>query len=321
MTAALLRVQDLRVRWRVRRGWFRAATIEPVAGVSLQLAAGETLGLVGESGCGKSTLARAVAGLLPVASGRIELDGVDLVSLRGAALRRARRRVQLVFQDPARSLDPRQTVAAVLAESLAAAGRPGGAERDAEALRLLAEVGLDASLAPCYPHELSGGQRQRVAVARALAVRPRVLIADEPTSALDVPVQARVLNLLRGLQQRHGLGLLLISHDLHLVRSVCHRLAVMYLGRVVEELPVDPSRQPRHPYSRALAAATPSLRAGLAGTAPQVPGGEPPSFLDPPTGCPYHPRCPQREAGCLEALPPLLEAGPDHRLRCPVVQP
>jgi oligopeptide/dipeptide ABC transporter ATP-binding protein len=319
VTVPLLRVQDLQVHWRVQRRWRSAASIEPVAGVSLQLAAAETLGLVGESGCGKSTLARAIAGLIPITSGRIELEGVDLVSLRGAELRRARRRVQLVFQDPARSLDPRQTVAAVLAESLAVAGRPGGAEREEEAIRLLAEVGLDATLAPCYPHELSGGQRQRVAVARALAVGPRVLIADEPTSALDVPVQARVLNLLRALQQRHGLALLLISHDLHLVRSVCHRLAVMYLGRIVEELPVDPAHEPRHPYSQALATATPSLRAGLAGEELQVPQGEPPSFLTPPTGCPYHPRCPLCEAACLEALPPLLEAAPDHRLRCPVV--
>ena len=300
--------------WRRRRG-----TIRPVAGVNLELAAGETVGLVGESGCGKSSLARAVAGLGPVSGGTVRVAGQELTALRGRDLRRARRAIQMVFQDPHASLNPRLTVEATLGEAVSAGCQLSRGKRTRRVERLLHEVGLTARLRFAYPHELSGGQRQRVSIARALAASPSVIVADEPTSALDVPVQARILNLLRHVQQLHGLAILLISHDLHLIRRVSRRVTVMYLGHVVEVFRVDSARAPLHPYARALVEAAPSLRDGLAGRPALIPEGEAPSLLEPPAGCPYHPRCPLRRRACTTALPVLQMAGPEHLVRCPFV--
>lgn len=301
--------------------WRPARRLAAVDGASLAVAAGEAVGLVGESGCGKSTLARAAAGLLPVDAGAVEVAGQDLAVLRGAALRRARRRAQLIFQDPAASLNARLRVGAALAEALAvgrdAAVAEPAASGDAVAA-LLAEVGLPAAVRAAHPHELSGGQRQRVAIARALAAAPAVLIADEPTSALDVLLRARLLALLRQAQERRGLGLLLISHDLALVRRLCARVVVMYAGRVVEEFPA--ARPPRHPYTLVLAAATPSLARALAGERPRPAPGEPPSLRRPPPGCAWAPRCELVQPVCRQAVPPLIDAGGGHLVRCPVVQ-
>jgi oligopeptide/dipeptide ABC transporter ATP-binding protein len=321
----VLELHDLTVELPVSRGpWRRPARIRPVNGVSLVVGVGETVGLVGESGCGKSTLARAAVGLWPAQAGSVRVDGRDLAALRGAELRAARRLAQLVGQDPGGALDPRQTVGAALAEALAAQAG-GGPDGTAETRRLLEEVGLPPGAASVRPHELSGGGRQRVAIARALAVAPRVLIADEPVSALDAPLRARVLNLLREAQRRRGLGLLLIAHDPRLVERLCARMAVMYLGRLVEVWPAGGGAAPRHPYTRALLAAAPTLAGALAavarGEAPAVPSpGEPPSFFDPPDGCPYAPRCTLVEEGCRRQIPPLVAIATGHFLRCPPAQ-
>jgi oligopeptide/dipeptide ABC transporter ATP-binding protein len=321
----VLELRDLTIELPVHRGpWRRSARIRPVDGVSLAVAVGETVGLVGESGCGKSTLARAAVGLWSAHGGSVRVDGRDLAALRGAELRAARRLTQLIGQDPGGALDPRQTVGAALAEALAAR-TDGGPDGVAEARRLLEEVGLPPGAASVRPHELSGGGRQRVAIARALAVAPRVLIADEPVSALDAPLRARILNLLREAQQRRGLGLLLIAHDPRLVERLSGRVAVMYLGRLVEVWPTGVGAAPCHPYTRALLAATPTLAGALAavaaGEAPAVPSpGEPPSFLDPPDGCAYAPRCALAEEGCRRQIPPLVEIATGHLLRCPPAQ-
>lgn len=318
-----LELRDLTVAFAQRgRRWLGARqSLEAVREVSLSVAAGEAVGLVGQSGCGKSTLARAAVGLLPATAGAVLVAGRELGDLSGADLRRARRLAQLVFQEPGGSLNPRLTVGAAIGEALAAAA---AGDRRARVRALLSEAGLPPDAAEAFPHELSGGQRQRVAIARALAAAPVVLVADEPTSALDVPVQARILNLLARARRERGLALLLISHDLHVVRGVCARVAVMYLGRLVESLPA--AAPPRHPYSRALAAAAPRLSAKTAaGPTPAARTGgpaasqEPSSLLFPPSGCPYHPRCPQREPACAAGLPPLAETAPGHLVRCPVV--
>lgn len=321
MSAPLLQVRGLEVRFQ-GRDWLgrRRGVLRPVAGVDLTLDSGQTVGLVGESGCGKSSLARAVVGLLPIASGSVFLAGSDLARLQGRARRHVRRQIQLIFQDPVGSLNPRLTVAATLSEALGAGGVPGGQQRQEGISRLLQLVGLPAEVGARHPHALSGGQRQRVAIARAVAVEPRVLIADEPTSALDVPVQARILELLRRLQRERGMALLLISHDLHLVSKTCQRLMVMYLGHIVESYSVASGQHPQHPYSRLLIAATPALgRAPNGGQAPAA-TGEVPSLSAPPAGCPFLSRCPYRKSSCSSDLPDLTEVVPGHWLRCPVVK-
>jgi len=319
VTLPVLEVQELEVRFPGRTRWLRERRmdIRPVAGVSLELAPGETVGLVGESGCGKSTLARAIVGLVPVSAGVVRVGGVDLTTLRGGDLQCARRSVQLIFQDPYGSLNPRLRVGTTIWEALNLRKTNSLPNREKIAA-LLFEVGLDPEVRYCFPHQLSGGQRQRVAIARALAVDPLVLVADEPTSALDVPVQTRILNLLREVQMRHDMAMLLITHDLHLVRKVCHKVAVMYLGHLVELMPVTEQVQPLHPYSRALAAAAPSLLSHGRGETSELPLGEVPSFLKLPPGCPFAPRCKLRKPICDKALPLLAEAGEDHLVRCPV---
>ncbi|HEY2805403.1 MAG TPA: dipeptide ABC transporter ATP-binding protein [Gemmatimonadales bacterium] len=308
----LLEVRDLVVHFTRRQGLFgRAEIVQAVNGVSLTVGKGETLGLVGESGCGKTTLARAVLRLIEPTSGSVRFGGEDVLALAARPMRALRRRMQIVFQDPWSSLNPRMTVGAAIREGMEIHKLARGAEADRRVVALLDEVGLPASAAAQYPHAFSGGQRQRIGIARALAVEPELIVCDEPVSALDVSVQAQVLNLLADLQQRRGLSYLFISHDLAVVRHIAPRVAVMYLGRIVEEGPADAIfGEPRHPYTRALLSAVPvpdpgSKRSRI------ILEGEPPSPVHPPSGCAFHPRCPHpsKDAHCAESRPELREVG------------
>ena len=292
--------------------------VRAVDGVSLTVHEGETVGLVGESGCGKSTLGRVLLRLLDPTAGRISFEGTDITHLSSSQLRPIRKRMQIVFQDPYSSLDPRMTVRDIVAEGIElhrlAKTRRGVDER---VHALLARVGLRSDAATRYPHELSGGQRQRIGIARALAVEPRFLVCDEPLSALDVSIQAQVVNLFSELQEELGLAYLLISHDLKVVEYMSHRVAVMYLGRVVESAPAGELYERRHhPYTRALLSAIPTpdphkRRVRLLLT------GDVPSPLSPPPGCTFHPRCPKAEIGtCDVARPPLEELSPGHQVAC-----
>ncbi|HYH18254.1 MAG TPA: oligopeptide/dipeptide ABC transporter ATP-binding protein [Azospirillum sp.] len=312
----LLEVTDLKRDYALprRRLFERPGSVRALHGVSFAVAAGESFGIVGESGCGKSTLARAVLALEHPTSGTVRLLGHDLSTLRPRALKAMRRHMSMVFQDPYGSLDPRHRIARIVAEPMASlmpeVGRAERAERVREAL---SEVGLGAAAAGRYPHEFSGGQRQRVAIARALITRPELVVADEPVSALDVSVQAQVLNLMLDLRERLGLSYLFISHDLSVVRCVTDRVAVMYLGRIVETGPTaEIFARPRHPYTQALLDAVPCpdpLRRGHRHARGEpAPGGS-------PGGCPYAPRCPRAAPACAQA-PALLEKAPGQAAAC-----
>ena len=310
MTAPLLSVRDLTKRY--------APNTLAVAGVSFDIFPGETLGLVGESGCGKTTLGRCILRLLEPTSGSIQFDGRDVRALNGEAMRRLRREMQLVFQDPYSSLDPRMTVGAIVREGLHIHGIAEGAAADARVAQLLDEVGLSAGSAGRYPHEFSGGQRQRIGIARALAVEPRFIVCDEPVSALDVSVQAQVINLLQDLQRARGLAYLFIAHDLSVIEHIAHRVAVMYLGRLVEIAPAaELYREPRMPYTRALLSAVPVPDPG-AERRRAILGGDVPSPSNPPSGCTFHPRCPHpaKDADCARAVPPLEQKSPGHWAAC-----
>jgi oligopeptide/dipeptide ABC transporter ATP-binding protein len=313
----MLRATDLYKEYQGRRG---ASPVRAVRGVSLELEAGRTIGIVGESGCGKSTLARLLVGLEAPTSGTIEIDGTPVTAGSTHERRELARRVQLVFQDPFSSLDPRLTVERALREVLKVHRLGERSERDQRVGELLEMVALGSRFATRYPHELSGGQAQRVAIARALAVEPRILVLDEPTSALDVSVRAEVMNLLMRLQDDLELTYVFISHDLGMVRHISDQIEVMYLGRVVEAGPynlvLDDSR---HPYTRALAAAVPIADPEL-DRQRRTTGAERQLGVtdEPATGCPYHPRCPLAEAVCLEVDPPLLELAPEHLAACHV---
>jgi peptide/nickel transport system ATP-binding protein len=296
----ILEVDDLGVTFHSPGGPLKA-----VESVSLSLHAGETLGLVGESGCGKTTVAKAIAGLQRPDIGRIRLDGIELAQRRSRTEHRA---VQIVFQDPYSSLNPRLSVRRTLTELLAVHRLVPRARAEDRCRELMALVELPASALDGYPSAFSGGQRQRIAIARALAVEPRILLADEPTSSLDVSVQATILSLFADLQARLGISVLMISHNLAAVRHVCHRVAVMYLGRIVEIGPTAAIfSDARHPYTQALLAAAPRIAPASQAARPRL-RGEPPSPTAIPSGCPFHPRCPRAEAICAAELPELTRA-------------
>jgi oligopeptide transport system ATP-binding protein len=310
MPEPVLRVEDLKVHFPIYRGVMQrqVGTVKAVDGVSLSVDEGETLGLVGESGCGKSTTGLAVLRMVPVTDGRIALDGVDVSGLDAAAMRPLRRRMQMVYQDPFSSLDPRMTVSEIVAEPLVVHGlAPRRREREARVAELLVMVGLRPDMAERYPHEFSGGQRQRIGIARALAVSPKLVICDEPVSALDVSIQAQVVNLFQELQENLKLSYVFIAHDLAVVRHISHRIAVMYLGKIVEVADrATLYAAPLHPYTQALLAAVPIPNPALEASRPhQVISGEVPSARNPPSGCRFHPRCPHAMPVCRTEEPPL----------------
>ena len=314
---ALLEVKDLKVHFPIRRGVLRRTVgwVRAVDGVSLEIRAGRTLALVGESGCGKTTFGKAILRLLPLSDGSVRFDGVDLATLGAERMRRLRRAMQIVFQDPYASLNPRMRVADILAEGMRALGvGTDEADRAARVAALLEQVGLPAAAAARYPHEFSGGQRQRIAIARALSVEPRLVVCDEPTSALDVSVQAQILNLLRELQQRLGLAYLFITHNLSVVEYLAHEVAVMYLGRIVERGTAEEVLgAPKHPYTEALLAAVPRIEAP---GAPVRLAGELPSPAAPPAGCPFYPRCPKVRPACRLEGPQPVRLSPTRTVRC-----
>jgi peptide/nickel transport system ATP-binding protein len=300
----LLQVQDLKVHFPIRKGVFKRTVghVKAVDGVSLQLARGRTLALVGESGCGKTTAGKALLRLL-AASGSVRLDGREVLELSPRQLKPLRRRMQMVFQDPFASLNPRLTVGEIIAEGMEALGVSANGEQSAAIARLLQQVGLPEEAAGHYPHEFSGGQRQRIAIARTLAVQPQLLICDEPTSALDVSVQAQILNLLRQLQQDLELAYLFITHNFAVVEYLAHEVAVMYLGRIVEHGPVQQLlHHPLHPYTRALLSAVPEPRLEGQRDIVRLPG-ETPSPANPPAGCHFHPRCLHASERCRQEYP------------------
>ncbi len=305
MSAPVVDVRDLKVHFRVRRGLQSARTVRAVDGVTFALAPGETLGVAGESGSGKSTVARALVQIHRPTAGTMTVAGADAVGLRRGELRAYRRRMQMVYQDPYDSLDPRMNVLDAIGEGLSVRG-VARAQHRAQAGELLERVNLPATLLSRYPAQLSGGQRQRVSIARALAVRPEVIICDEAVAALDVSIRAQILNLLKDIQADSGISYLFISHDLSTLRFLADRVAIMYLGRIVEHgTSAQVFGDPQHPYTRALIAAVPEVSATRAGPR-QALSGEPPDPAAPPSGCPFHPRCPLVREECRVVRPKLL---------------
>lgn len=316
----LLNVSALAKHFPIRSGLFRRVTgaVKAVDGVSFTVNAGETVALVGESGCGKTTTGRALLRLIEPTAGTVEFDGVNVLALKGEALRKLRRRMQIVFQDPYGSLNPRMTIGAAIREGLIVHKIAEGAAADTRVRALLQEVGLRPEYASRYPHEFSGGQRQRVGIARALAVEPKFIVCDEPVSALDVSVQAQVVNLLQDLQRDRGLAYLFIAHDLAVVAHMANRVAVMYLGRIVEMAPrASLFSMPLMPYTQALLSAVPVPDPRIKRQRLLLPG-EPPSPANPPSGCVFHPRCPHpaKDAACSAIVPPLEEKAPGHFVAC-----
>ena len=318
-TKALLRVEGLTRRFPRRRsregGWLHA-----LRGVDLSLERGEILGVAGESGCGKTTLARCILGLERPDSGRILVDGADPAQLGRHGLKALRRKAQMVFQDPFSSLNPRMRVGEIVGEPLTVHRLAMGEERRRRVAELLRRVGIDPGMAGSRPREFSGGQRQRIGIARALACEPELLVADEPVSALDVSVQAQVLALLANLRREMGLGILIISHDLAVLRQLCDRLAVMYLGQVVETGPCEELlERPRHPYTKALVEAVPRPDPGRRAGAGAL-EGEPPDAVSTPSGCAFHPRCPEVAESCGRAPAPELVKSGEIEVRCPLAR-
>jgi peptide/nickel transport system ATP-binding protein/oligopeptide transport system ATP-binding protein len=314
----VLKVSGLKKYFPVHRGLLSrvVAHVQAVDGVSFEIRRGETLCLVGESGCGKSTVAKTITRLETPTAGTIELNGVDITTLEGDALRLQRRQMQMVFQDPYSSLNPRLSAGAIVSEPLTNFAIAHGAELEARVAELFQHVGLRPESIAKFPHEFSGGQRQRLGIARALAVNPRLIIADEPVSALDVSVQAQVLNLLIDLQEQFQLAYLFVSHDLAVVEHIGHRVAVMYLGRIVELADnADLFGTPLHPYTEALLAAAPVLEPGTK-RKQIILQGDVPSPINPPSGCRFHTRCPHVLPDCKVTEPPLLEVAPGHHVAC-----
>jgi oligopeptide/dipeptide ABC transporter ATP-binding protein len=313
----LLSAHDLCRYFRLAGAWGQGPLLKAVDGVSLTLFAGETLGLVGESGCGKSTLGRLVLALLPPTCGSIVFDGEDLARVSHKRLKELRRQIQIIFQDPYSSLNPRMTVGQILEEPFVIHNLGTRSERRAWVEELLAEVGMTSGVLDRYPHEFSGGQRQRLGIARALALKPRLIVADEPVSALDVSIQAQILNLLAELQARHGLTYLFISHDLSVISQISNRVAVMYVGRLMELATRKVLARARlHPYTEALLAAVPRPTAERSFKPPAL-KGEPPSPVHVPSGCPFHPRCPEAQFPlCQDTVPEFRETASDHWVAC-----
>jgi len=316
-TEPLLRVSALRRHFGGGRSFLRTQrTIRAVEDVSLTLRIGETLGLVGESGCGKSTTGRMIVGLERPSGGEILFKGRDLTSLTPKDWQRQRRDIQMIFQNPQSALDPRLSIGRQIREPLDLHEIGERSGRDAETLRLMQAVALAPEMADRFPHQISGGQAQRVVIARALAMKPSLIVCDEPVSALDVSVQATVTELLQELQERFDIAYLFISHDLRVVKKLSHRIAVMYLGQIVEEGPTDPVyRQPMHPYTMALLAAIPDLSTSRS-TRPMRLAGDPPSPANPPAGCHFHTRCPHARPRCSAEMPKLRPMGEGRSVRC-----
>ncbi len=324
MTASgvpVLEVADLTKHFPVRKGLLRRAVaqVRAVDGVSFAIAAGETLGLVGESGCGKSTVARTVLRLIEPTGGRIRLQGADITHLSKAALRPHRREMQIIFQDPFASLNPRMAAGDIVGEPLTVHGLADRKARRDQVAALFAQVGLSAAQMQSFPHQFSGGQRQRISIARALALSPKLIVADEPVSALDVSIQAQVINLMMDLQQQKGLAYLFIAHGLAVVQHISHRIAVMYLGKIVEHTDKRTLfANPLHPYTEALLAAVPVPDPKLkrARGARRHLGGDVPSPVNPPSGCAFHTRCPYTVERCRAETPALREVEPGHFVAC-----
>jgi oligopeptide/dipeptide ABC transporter ATP-binding protein len=311
----LLQVRDLRKSFPLRRGLFSrpAGSVRAVDGVSFEIPRGTTLGLVGETGCGKTTLGRLILRLLPADGGEVFFRGLNVLALPPARLRELRQEMQIVFQDPFGSLNPRMRVGAIVGEGLRIFRRGTGREIETETARLLERVGLNASAAKLYPHEFSGGQRQRIGIARAIALRPAFIVCDEPVSSLDVSIQAQILNLLADLQEEMGLAYLFIAHDLRVVEHISHRVAVMYRGRLMETAKrEDLYADPRHPYTRLLLDSIPDLD-------PAAPRRDPPAVAPEEAagdGCPFFPRCGERSEECGTVVPELQEIFPGHQVAC-----
>jgi peptide/nickel transport system ATP-binding protein/oligopeptide transport system ATP-binding protein len=317
-TRPLLEVTDLVKHYAVRGGVLRrrVGTVHAVDGVSFSLNAGETLGLVGESGCGKSTVARTVLRLVEPSSGTIKLNGQDITGLSKSELRPYRRSMQIVFQDPFASLNPRMTAGDIVGEPLSVHGLASGRKKQERVAELFRQVGLRPDQMKNYPHQFSGGQRQRICIARALSLGPSLIVCDEPVSALDVSIQAQVINLLIDLQRQHGFSYLFIAHDLAVVAHISHRVAVMYLGRIVEiSDKTELFANPRHPYTQALLASVPVADPKVKGLTPLI-EGDVPSPINPPSGCAFHTRCRYVMDKCKVERPVLAEAGAGHQVAC-----